>query len=83
MNDETGHQKQEGFHTCFRLSLPWQEIQEVMGVKQRVIIDYIIRLLIRYVQEAIKAQLIVNNGKMIQLLTSPLVFSRGDRMPTN
>lgn len=83
LNDETGHQKQKGSCTRFRLSLPWQEIQEAMGVKQRVIIDYIIHLLIRHVQEAIKAQVIVNTGQMAQLLTSALLFSRGDRVPTN
>lgn len=83
VNDETGHQKQKGFCTRFSLSLPWQEIQEAMGVKQRVIIDYIIHLLTRHVQEAIKTQLIVNTGQMAQLLTSVLLFSRGDRMPTN
>jgi hypothetical protein len=83
VNDETGHQKQESLHTHFRLGLPWQEIQEAMGIKQRVIIDYIIHLLIRHVQEVIKAQFIVNTGQMAQLLTSALVFSRGDRGTTN
>ena len=83
VNNETGQRKEEGTHTRFRLGLPWQEIQEAMGVKQRVIIDYIIHLLIRHVQEAIKAQVIVNTGQMAQLLTSALVFSRGDRVQTN
>jgi hypothetical protein len=83
VKDETGQRKEEGHHTRFRLGVPWQEIQEVVGVKQRVIIDYIIHLLIRHVQELIKAQLIVNTGQMTQLLTSALLFSRGDRVPTN
>ena len=48
--------------TRFNVGLPWQEIQEVMGVKQLVIIEYIIHLLLRSFQGPIKAQPIVNTG---------------------
>ena len=48
--------------TRFNVGLPWQEIQEVMGVKQLVIIEYIIHLLLRAFKEPIKAQPIVNTG---------------------
>lgn len=46
----------------FRLGLPWQEIQEAMGLKQLVIIEYIIQVLMKRFQEVIKAQPLVNNG---------------------
>ena len=48
--------------TRFNVGLPWQEIQEVMGVKQLVIIEYIIHLLLRAFKGPIKAQPIVNTG---------------------
>ena len=48
--------------TRFNVGLPWQEIQEVMGVKHLVIIEYIIHLLLRAFKEPIKAQAIVNTG---------------------
>ena len=48
--------------TRFNVGLPWQEIQEVMGVKQLVIIEYVIHLLLRAFKEPIKAQPIVNTG---------------------
>ena len=35
---------------CLCLGLPREEIQEVMGVKQVVIIEYIVQVLIRYFQ---------------------------------
>lgn len=44
------------------LDLPWQEIQEEIGVKQVVIIEYILQLLMRRFQELIKAQLTVNTS---------------------
>ena len=49
-NKNTGRQRNvEGKtrRTRFNLGLPRQEIQEVMGVKQLVIIEYIIQLLMR------------------------------------
>jgi len=48
--------------TRFRLGLPWQEIQETMGLKQLVIIEYIIQVLMRRFQEVIKVQPLVNTG---------------------
>jgi hypothetical protein len=48
--------------TRFRLGLPWEEIQEAMGLKQLVIIEYIIQVLMKRFQEVIKAQPLVNNG---------------------
>jgi len=44
------------------LDLPWPEIQEEIGVKQVVIIEYIVQLLIRRFQEQIKVQLAVNTS---------------------
>ena len=57
-------QKVEGktTRTRFNVGLPWQEIQEAMGVKQLVIIEYIIHLLLRSFKGPIKAQAIVNTG---------------------
>ena len=48
--------------TRFRLGLPCEEIQEAMGLKQLVIIEYIIQVLMKRFQEVIKVQPIVNNG---------------------
>ena len=64
-NENPGSQQNEGVktrRTRFNLGLPWQEIQEVMGKKQLVIIEYIIQLPLRFFQESIKSQLIVNTG---------------------
>ena len=44
------------------LDLPWPEIQEEIGVKQVVIIEYIVQLLMRRFQEQIKVQLTVNTS---------------------
>ena len=44
------------------LDLPWQEIQEEIGVKQVVIIEYIVQLLMRRFQEQIKVQRTVNTS---------------------
>lgn len=38
------------------MHLPQEVIQEVIGVKQLVIIEYIVRLLLRAVQEVIQSQ---------------------------
>jgi hypothetical protein len=54
--------KGKSTRTRFNVGLPWQQIQEVMGVKQLVIIEYIIHLLLRAFKEPIKAQAIVNTG---------------------
>lgn len=48
--------------TRLRLGLPWEEIQEAMGVKQLVIIEYIIQVLMKRFQEVIKVQPLVNKG---------------------
>jgi hypothetical protein len=64
-NEKPGNQQEverKTTRTRFNLGLPWQEIQEVMGVKQLIIIEYIIHLLLRAFQEPIKAQAIVNTG---------------------
>jgi hypothetical protein len=64
-NEKPGNQQNvEGktTRTRFNLGLPRQEIQEVMGVKQLIIIEYIIHLLLRFFQEPIKAQAIVDTG---------------------
>jgi hypothetical protein len=46
--------------TRLKLGLPWNEIQEAMGLKQLVIIEYIIQVLMRRFQEVIKVQPLVN-----------------------
>jgi len=46
----------------FHAGLPWQEIQEAIGLKQLVIIEYIMHLLLMRFQELIKIQSIVNTG---------------------
>ena len=48
--------------TRFNLGLPRQEIQEVMGVKELIIIEYIIQLLLRPFQKVIKTQPVVNTA---------------------
>jgi len=44
------------------LKLPKKEFQEVIGLKQLVIIEYFCQLLSRRFQEVIKAKVIVNTG---------------------
>jgi hypothetical protein len=56
--------------------LPLEVVQEVISIQQVVIIEYFGQLLIRQFQEALRRKLIVNTGKMGQLL--PTSFSRGD-----
>jgi len=58
------------------LDLPQEVIQEVIEVKQFIIIEYIVRLLIRGVQEVIRAQH-VEKQKEIRRLPLPSI-SRGD-----
>jgi hypothetical protein len=58
------------------LELPQEVVQEVIGVKQVIIIEYIVRLLMRGVQEVMHTQL-VETKKGIRRL--PLLsISRGD-----
>jgi hypothetical protein len=58
------------------LHLPREPIQEVMGVQHLVIIEYIIRVLLRGVQEAITTQHTEFNDKSMRLLGASV--SRGD-----
>jgi len=58
------------------LDLPQEVIQEVIEVKQLIIIEYIARLLIRSVQEVIKAQLVELQRESKRL--PPSSISRGD-----
>jgi len=58
------------------LHLPQEVVQEVMGVQQLVIIEYIVRLLSRSVQEVISLQL-VKIHKELRRLPLPSI-SRGD-----
>jgi hypothetical protein len=52
------------------LDLPQEVIKEVIEVKQLIIIEYIVRLLRRGVQEVIKAQLIELQRESMRLLLS-------------
>jgi len=58
------------------LDLPQEVIKEVIEVKQLIIIEYIVRLLRRGVQEVIKAQLIELQRESMRLLLSSV--SRDD-----
>lgn len=61
----------------FPPDFPPPGFQEVIGIQQFIIIEYIIRLLTRGVQEAIKAQLVENKKQKATL--PPSARSRGDR----
>ena len=58
------------------LDLPQGVIQEVIGVKQLIIIEYIVRLLTRSVQEVIRIQLVEKKKEIRRLPLSSI--SRGD-----
>jgi len=58
------------------LELPQEVVQEVIGVKQLIIIEYIVRLLARDVQEVIRTQLIEKQRGISRLPLSSI--SRGD-----
>jgi len=58
------------------LDLPQEVIQEVIEVKQFIIIEYIVRLLIRGVQEVIHTQLVDKQREIRRLPLSSI--SRGD-----
>lgn len=61
---------------CALLDYPRGVVQEVIGAQQLVVIEYLVRLLARGVQEAIRAQLPETPGESRRL---PLVvISRGD-----
>lgn len=63
-------------HSAFFPQLPRSLLQEVIGVQQLVIIEYIGRQLFRSVQEVIKRQLIEIKRDPVRL--SPTGHSRGD-----
>jgi hypothetical protein len=58
------------------LDLPQEVIQEVIEVKQLIIIEYIVRLLMRGVQEVIHTQLVEKQREVRRLPLS--LISRGD-----
>jgi hypothetical protein len=58
------------------LNLPQEVIQEVIEVKQFIIIEYIVRLLMRRFQEVIRIQLLEKQRESMRLLLSSV--SRGD-----
>mgnify|MGYP006957731498 FL=1 len=58
------------------LDLPQEVIQEVIEVKPFIIIEYIVRLLMRGVQEVIHTQLVEKQKEIRRLLLSSI--SRGD-----
>ena len=59
------------------LELPQAAVQDVIGVKQAIIIEYIVRLLMRGVQEVIRTQLVEKQKETRRLPLSSI--SRGDR----
>jgi hypothetical protein len=58
--------------------LPFQFVQEVIGVQHVIIIEYLAQLLSRRFQEVLRGQLVVTTGKIKQL--PRMEFSRGDRL---
>jgi hypothetical protein len=54
-----------------RSGLPLQFVQEVMGLQQLIIIEYLAQLLIRRFQEALRSQVAVNERKISQLMSMP------------
>jgi len=61
------------------LHLPREAVQEVMGVQQRVIIEYLARLLLRGVQEVISDQRLEISNEFRQLVNASSL--RGDGQP--
>ena len=60
----------------FHSGLPLLYVQEVIGVKHLIIIEYLSQLLVRRFQEALRGQPLVTTGKLSRL--PGVVFSRGD-----
>lgn len=60
------------------LDYPRKVVQEVIGVQQLVIIEYIVRLLKRDVQEVIQSQVADIHSYLLTLLSKPI--SRGDSL---
>jgi hypothetical protein len=60
-----------------RSALPWEQVQDVIGVKQLVILEYFGGLLLRRFQEVIRTQLAGNVNKLSQ--QPSCMCSRRDR----
>jgi hypothetical protein len=60
----------------FHSGLPLSYVQEVIGIKHLIIIEYLAQLLVRRFQEALRGQPIVTTGKLSRL--PGVVVSRGD-----
>ena len=60
----------------FHSGLPLSYVQEVIGIKHLIIIEYLAQLLVRRFQEALRGQPLVIKGKFTIL--SGVVVSRGD-----
>lgn len=58
--------------------LPREFVQEVIGVQHLIIIEYVVQLLMRRVQEVFRGQHIGTTGQVRQLPCTG--FSRGDRL---
>ena len=56
--------------------LPLSYVQEVIGIKHLIIIEYLAQLLVRRFQEALRGQPLVTTGKLSRL--PEVVVSRGD-----
>lgn len=54
-----------------RSGLPFEFVQEAIGLQHLIIIEYLAQLLIRRFQEALKSQLIVNERQTAQLSSVP------------
>jgi hypothetical protein len=63
------------------LDLPQEVVKEVIDVKQLIIIEYIARLLMRGVQEAIRTQLIGKQGGIRRLPLSSISRDDSQRPP--
>ena len=61
------------------LHLPREVVQEVMGAQQLVIIEYLVRVLLRGVQEVITAQALEMSNEFGRLVAAPSL--RGDSHP--
>jgi hypothetical protein len=58
--------------------LPFQFVQEVIGLQHLIIIEYLAQLLSRRFQEVLRGQVVVTTGKIKQLPRTG--FLRGDRL---
>jgi hypothetical protein len=51
-----------GFSARFHSGLPWEKVQEVIGIKHLVIMEYLVQLLWRRFQEVISVKVAVRTG---------------------